>query len=1263
MPLQARESSAKIQCLYSFSSYDNLITNPSCNLAQPAPAANITLPSTPALSSGPLTGFSASSWSTTPGWSFNPLFQCCSFSPDPSGTNTVDNPTLITVSDLSNYGPQIDRGQQSIELSLSYFTSNAPSSSSLVTSSDVLRILVRFLNAQHEYILDSSATVLTKDLIKDESDERLVYNAFDLATFDLARVPIGARAAVVQIIVPSTHTQYCFDYIALRLVSEANHPVLEEILQYALIGVGSLVFINAITIPILLFHGLPGWLYRTAPVNFFQKNPVVDHYVPLALFISTCQWIYNIIFLYLGSRSNIVHSTQAVWLIPLVLIGIFFVSAFAHWVLFLCYNQSMLQSQRRNQIRQPRTPTLTTPSSSGTTVWDIAEGEASASFRERIRQRRQRAPYFGLWAAWWILCLRGLAVAMAAIQESFWSLPIGLLLALPETVALISVIWYFAKTIWHQVRKQKLARSSSTASTDTNMSKKRLHRPTHDGSDLDDGHSEDEDEEEMSLSSSFHRAYVRSLLVGETSTDAGCAYGQPVSPSSSRPFAPFAMSSKPSAESVGASTAVSESGSTKSMGGSTLNTTISLAASSSSSASNYSRHTNQFDFNTGRTYDIGSPPNSRPQFLPLPSRQRGGMGGAAAAANRPRRPRPISAYGGRRESFISTTSTSNNNNNNNSNNNKLTWNSVTTSYTTASTATHATQATVTPLPTTWDYVRHPRRYALPLFRRTYLLIARLPLRILVAVLTTLVVSYDVLITLGATQSLMAIPASCMIGAKAYPGTTQFDNTMNVARAMHTVIVVLLVFLLPFALCVTLVHQVRMVQKYNWCLRLLRLGNYGFVPGGREYRQHLKHPVRFIGYTVGFGVVGLCFTLILLVTLCTLVAMLLVAATFRLTFVRALGSRAMIAVGICCGLILLLWLVQMLAINHRFRMRDGSRFHISRKASFHHWEFFWAFFNIVFGAVSFAKRILLSVLSMSVYSTRIDLVIMGGRFRPWDGGYSAFVGLVLADHVHNNPILLEFVQILRDLHRRRRRYPNVPRIAIASPTAALLLKNRNGGGGAGGAGIGGPRGGERYRRDPRLVGLEEEQEEKMEDLVARQQAAEAHGGGGAIPLVTRVHHYFRIDPRADRHLTGQGPASSEGESKVHSQLLLGDGPYRPSSSSSSSSEAAARGHNNNNNPPRLPPKVEAVGTNKHARLADQDPVSREQIQQHMSEARRRSVRIINRWFLCITLARNPQLIQYRRTRAEDFLHPIAHGPEYGGIQEEEEITDIHWDRED
>jgi hypothetical protein len=137
-----------------------------------------------------------------------------------------------------------------------------------------------------------------------------------------------------------------------------------------------------------------------------------------------------------------------------------------------------------------------------------------------------------------------------------------------------------------------------------------------------------------------------------------------------------------------------------------------------------------------------------------------------------------------------------------------------------------------PTPSTWEYVVYPKRHIWPTIQGTYLLIARLPLRILVAVLTTMVLCYDVLLSMGAAETVLAVPVSCLLGSLAYPGRSQFDNTMNVARAMHTVNLVLVVVLLPAVVIITVLHQVRMVQKYNWCLRLLRIGNYGFVPGGR-----------------------------------------------------------------------------------------------------------------------------------------------------------------------------------------------------------------------------------------------------------------------------------------------------------------------------------------------------------------------------------------------------------------------------------------------
>ncbi|KAG0367412.1 hypothetical protein BGZ54_003906 [Gamsiella multidivaricata] len=1256
--------------------------DPSCTLKSitpsPSTPAPPSIPSSPPLSPGPLTSPPSASypWSTTPGWTYNPIFSCCAFTP--TSSSTPDNetnstpPTLITSIDLSEYAALIDEGQQQLELSISYYTSDAPASAqdSTVSAVDTFQVIVRFLDVNGAYLAADPETGDTSEVLHPGDAETLLYYAFDAVTLQPARVPLGARGVVVQILVPMTKTSFCFDYFALRLLQGSFHPTLESLLQKFLIALGALVMFNAIVIPIVLFYGLPGWLWRSAPVNFFQKNPVVDHYVPLALFISTCQWIYNILLQYLGGSSpktSIIHSRQALWLIPLVLIGTFFIAAFAHWALFLCYNQVMQQPRQRHSARSQK--------------W--------------------RAPLLGLWAALCLLGARIGIVALMAVQGGYWSIVVGILLAMPETVAMISVAVFFIKTLWKLFRGRRASRGvgakgitggagssgnkSSSDGSRPDLSRSSSMTPLWDANTVEAVLPDDPQDDLVNLSSYHHRAYVKSLLVQEQDLRdaAGSMYGQSTIGSNKTSMAPYRQ--------AGVSSKGRDDNNSRYLG-STLNTTI------SSTSTDFSRYPTEFDFNIPLDNHLRPPPISpsagfergRRQF---PFDQGSGLqpayGGVRRGVIRSEKstatPSSSSSQGSRARPPMYTRPSSSREG---LSAHKLTWNSATTSYTTASAAQPMTGAA--PTPSAWEYVIYPRLHVWPTIVGTYLLIARLPLRILVAVMTTLVLCYDVLLSIGAAETMLAVPVSCLLGGFAYPGANQFDNTMNVARAMHTVNLVLVVVLLPAVVGITLLHQIRMVQKYNWCLRLLRIGNYGFVPGGREYKQHLKHPVRFIGYTVGFGVVGLCFTVFLLFTLCTVMAMLLVAATFRSSLFRTLGTRALAAFGISCLLVLILWLVQMLVIRYRFRM-PGSRFLLapqqSARASFHHWEFFWAFFNIVFGAFSFCKRIVLSVLSMGIYSTRIDLCIMGGRFRPWDGGYSAFVGLVLADHVLNNPIVLEFVQILRDLLLVRR-YPQLAQTYLEYRTRSddweqggdgkaerdrrLMMaimgskqQQKQGGGGAG-PGFG--------ARRP-LGDIEEGEEARMDELLMATSGSGDGGpllavkGGAAVPEVSKIHHYFRIDPRVDRHRPGQGPSPSSS---------------RPLSSSSvaSSSSSPPPAYNNNNNSnnnyraskvytPMLSTDGKSGNNNVHIQLveplrAQADPestVSQEQIRQKLSEAKLRSIRVRNRWFLYVTLARNPSIRNLRRTSASDFLHPIGHGPEYLGSHQEEFLADIHWDRED
>ncbi|KAF9180849.1 hypothetical protein BGZ51_005867 [Haplosporangium sp. Z 767] len=1329
-------TSARLQCQYSFLGITNLVHDAACTLqpvsitdpaaARPPP----TIPTTPLLSTGPLTNppTATNPWSYTPGWTYNSIFSCCSYYSTSNETGPSSPPTLITSSDLSAYAALIDKGQQQLEVSVSYYTSDAaPSSSTSLSDSpsnaDIFRVLVRFLDGNGAYMqLDSGSgrglksnngsetdtSGISKELYPWEA-ENLLFYAFDAVTLEPVRVPPGARGAVVQILVPVlARTSYCFDYFALRILEGAYHPRTESVLQKVLLALGALVLVNAAIIPIILFYGLPGWRWRSAPVNFFQKNPVVDHFVPLALFISTCQWIYNILLQYLGgssSTTSIIHSQYALWLIPLVMIGTFFVSAFAHWALFLCYNQIMHQPRSRRFLAKPR---------------------------------RWRAPVLGLWASICLIGARCGVVALVMVQGGYWSVPVGILLAVPETVAMISVAVFFIKTMWKLATRNKNVAKRSQGVSSGGISGGHEEQPESKGADLSRTSSttplwdvsaptttsasttavitSDVQDDFVDLSSYHHRAYVKSLLTSEVvlKEAAGSMYGRSTigSDKTSLQYR-NQMSFKAGSEDHGTSRYM----------GSTLNTTLSRA---SSSATEYTRHPSEYDFNispqqqrqleqqqqqgdgillsptsTGG-YDRGRSnfPFERAVYLQQQGRKNAALTEKSSASGPPLSPSASAAGAGqmKRSSRPSTSRDSGGlgiglaSGGKGPNTHKLTWNSATTSYTTTSAALPMTGAP--PTPSAWEYIVFPKRLVWPTIKGTYLLIARLPLRILVAVLTTLVLCYDVLLSIGAAETVLAVPVSCLLGAMAYPGSSQFDNTMNVARAMHTVNLVLVVVLLPAVVMLTVLHQIRMVQKYNWCLRLLRTGNYGFVPGGREYTQHLKHPVRFIGYTVGFGVVGLCFSIFLLFTLCTIVAMLLIAATFRSSLFRTLGSRALAALGICLLLILVLWLVQMLVIRYRFRM-PGSQFFLSPQQSarvtFHHWEFFWAFFNIVFGALAFCKRILLSVLSTGIYSTRMDLCIMGGRFRPWDGGYSAFVGLVLADHVLNHPIVLEFVQILRDLLLRRR-HPHLAHLFLETRERRQRDNHRHEGGKTNKEKMKDEEEEERERRlmllmmNPQhsnqyrgvgpsrrpLNDIEEGEEARMDDLLMASENGGGIGsvlapkGGAVVPEVSKIHHYFRMDQRVERHKADQGRGG-------------GGSPDTPSSTSAGvavSPSVPPQSNINRMSKIYTPLLTTTAGTGdtqgapfRHVQLTDphHDPtsaVSQEQIRQKLTEAKRRSIRVRNRWFLYVTLARNPSLRWLRRTRAVDYLHPIAHGSEYdsGLSHKEENLADIRWDRE-
>jgi len=80
--------------------------------------------------------------------------------------------------------------------------------------------MIRFLDGTGSYMtIDTTGADSTNQAqaLQPGDVESLLYYEFDVVTLEDVRIPVGARAVVVQILVPVAQTTFCFDYFALRL--------------------------------------------------------------------------------------------------------------------------------------------------------------------------------------------------------------------------------------------------------------------------------------------------------------------------------------------------------------------------------------------------------------------------------------------------------------------------------------------------------------------------------------------------------------------------------------------------------------------------------------------------------------------------------------------------------------------------------------------------------------------------------------------------------------------------------------------------------------------------------------------------------------------------------------------------------------------------------------------------------------------------------------------------------------------------------------
>ncbi|KAL7856282.1 hypothetical protein AOLI_G00198860 [Acnodon oligacanthus] len=85
--------------------------------------------------------------------------------------------------------------------------------------------------------------------------------------------------------------------------------------------------------------------------------------------------------------------------------------------------------------------------------------------------------------------------------------------------------------------------------------------------------------------------------------------------------------------------------------------------------------------------------------------------------------------------------------------------------------------------------------------------------------------------------------------------------------------------------------------------------------------------------------------------------------------------------------------------------------LNNRKAFHNFNYYFFFYNVILGLGSCVLRLMSSVFVSLLLVSRINRTIMPKGFELLDKGYRTWIGMIMADHYHNNPVMVCFCHLL------------------------------------------------------------------------------------------------------------------------------------------------------------------------------------------------------------------------------------------------------------
>ncbi|GAA5806244.1 hypothetical protein HPULCUR_011775 [Helicostylum pulchrum] len=205
----------------------------------------------------------------------------------------------------------------------------------------------------------------------------------------------------------------------------------------------------------------------------------------------------------------------------------------------------------------------------------------------------------------------------------------------------------------------------------------------------------------------------------------------------------------------------------------------------------------------------------------------------------------------------------------------------------------------------------------------------------------------------------------------------------------------------------MIYSLGIIRRFTKDILRLRKGDYFLFKGKKNNGIDLDDAIRFLGVVIGFGFTGTLYFMVEISLIGTFITVLIQMDRFREALFHKVGY------GVFFASFFIAFIVQLLQkiITNLIFVESRTRFSIQHRAPFLHYWYFMMLTSMTRALTSYIIRTLKLILRYPLFSVRVDRNAETWSVRRGDGGFTAYCGMLLAEHEYNNPIVLTFVECI------------------------------------------------------------------------------------------------------------------------------------------------------------------------------------------------------------------------------------------------------------